>query len=100
MKKRWQAFTLIEMALVLFIISLLVLLIVPNLASQRSHAKKINDNALQTELNSQAQLYADDNDVDVASVTVDDLKAKGYLTNKQAKKIAADHLEIGNKNDN
>lgn len=100
MKKRWQAFTLIEMSLVLFIISLLVLLIVPNLVSQRSHAKEINDNALQTELNSQAQLYADDNDVDVASVTVDDLKAKGYLTAKQAKKIAADHLEIGNKNDN
>lgn len=40
--KNKSAFTLVEMAIVLFIISLLILLIVPNLSKQRTHADKVN----------------------------------------------------------
>lgn len=38
MIKRRRGFTLIEMTIVLFIISLLVLIILPNLNGQRGHA--------------------------------------------------------------
>ena len=88
-----SAFTLIEMAVVLFIISLLILLIVPNLSNQRTHADKVNAEALQTELNSQAQLYADDKNVAIETVNVKMLENDGYLTEKQAEKMQAKHLE-------
>lgn len=86
--KNKSAFTLIEMAVVLFIISLLILLIVPNLSKQRTHADKVNTEALQTELNSQAQLYADDKNVAIETVNVKMLENDKYLTEMQAK-----HLE-------
>ena len=91
--KNKSAFTLIEMAVVLFIISLLILLIVPNLSNQRTHADKVNTEALQTELNSQAQLYADDRNVAIETVNVKTLENGGYLTEKQAEKMQAKHLE-------
>ena len=91
--KNKYAFTLIEMAVVLFIISLLILLIVPNLSSQRTHADKVNTEALQTELNSQAQLYADDKNVAIETVNVKMLEGDKYLTEKQAEKMQAKHLE-------
>ena len=84
---------MIEMAVVLFIISLLILLIVPNLSNQRTHADKVNAEALQTELNSQAQLYADDKNVAIETVNVKMLENDGYLTEKQAEKMQAKHLE-------
>ncbi len=92
-RRRKKAFTLIEMAVVLFIISLLVLLIVPNLSSQRTHADKVNTDALQTELNSQAQLYADDRNVAVETVSVKMLEDDNYLTAKQAAKMKEKNLE-------
>ena len=85
--KNKSAFTLIEMAVVLFIISLLILLIVPNLSKQRTHADKVNTEALQTELNSQAQLYADDKNVAIETVNVKMLENDKYLTEKQAEKM-------------
>ena len=91
--KNKSAFTLIEMAVVLFIISLLILLIVPNLSKQRTHADKVNTEALQTELNSQAQLYADDKNVAIETVNVKMLENDKYLTEKQAEKMQAKHLE-------
>lgn len=91
--KNKSAFTLVEMAIVLFIISLLILLIVPNLSKQRTHADKVNTEALQTELNSQAQLYADDKNVAIETVNVKMLENDKYLTEKQAEKMQAKHLE-------
>lgn len=88
-----QKATDIEMAVVLFIISLLILLIVPNLSKQRTHADKVNTEALQTELNSQAQLYADDKNVAIETVNVKMLENDKYLTEKQAEKMQAKHLE-------
>lgn len=40
MKKKKSAFTLLEMAVVLFIISLLILIILPNVAAQRKMLPK------------------------------------------------------------
>jgi len=91
--KNKSAFTLVEMAIVLFIISLLILLIIPNLSKQRTHADKVNTEALQTELNSQAQLYADDKNVAIETVNVKMLENDKYLTEKQAEKMQAKHLE-------
>ncbi|QLL77567.1 competence protein ComGC [Ligilactobacillus saerimneri] len=90
--KKIPAFTLLEMAVVLFIISLLVLIILPNVAAQRKNASKINRNALQTELNTQAQLYMNDHNVN--SVTVADLEQANYLTASQVEAIKREHLEI------
>lgn len=90
--KKVAAFTLLEMAVVLFIISLLVLIILPNVAAQRKNASKINRNALQTELNTQAQLYMNDHNVN--SVTVADLEQAKYLTASQVEAIKREHLEI------
>ena len=90
--KKVPAFTLLEMAVVLFIISLLVLIILPNVAAQRKNASKINRNALQTELNTQAQLYMNDHNVN--SVTVADLEQAKYLTASQVEAIKREHLEI------
>ena len=43
LKKRVaKGFTLVEMTIVLFIISLLILIIVPNLGAQRKHATSVN----------------------------------------------------------
>ena len=91
--KNKSAFTLVEMAIVLFIISLLILLIIPNLSKQRTHADKVNTEALQTELNSQAQLYADDKNVAIETVNVKMLENDKYLTEKQAEKMQVKHLE-------
>lgn len=95
-KKKVQAFTLVEMAIVLFIISLLILIVIPNVSKQRGRAIKINDRALQTELNSQAELYKEDHNVgDSTSITLDDLKKSGYLSDAQIKQIQKDGLQIG-----
>ena len=67
--------------------------IVPNLSKQRTHADKVNTEALQTELNSQAQLYADDKNVAIETVNVKMLENDKYLTEKQAEKMQAKHLE-------
>ena len=42
LKKKKAGFTLLEMSIVLFIISLLILIILPNLAQQRKNATRIH----------------------------------------------------------
>lgn len=42
LKKKQSGFTLLEMSIVLFIISLLVLIMLPNLSQQRKHANSIH----------------------------------------------------------
>src|SRR5699024_3056902 len=79
MKRKRYGFTLIEMAIVLFIISLLILIILPNIGTQRKHANTVNDKALQTQLNTQAELYMDEKNTN--TVTIDELKSANYLNN-------------------
>ena len=46
LKKKQSGFTLLEMSIVLFIISLLVLIMLPNLSQQRKHANSIHGKAM------------------------------------------------------
>ena len=92
MKKKRRGFTLIEMAIVLFIISLLILIILPNIGTQRKHANTVNYKALQTQLNTQAELYMDEKNTN--TVTIDELKSANYLNNDQYDQIKKKNIEI------
>lgn len=93
--KKVEAFTLLEMSVVIFIISLLILIIIPNITKQRANAENVNTQALQAELNTQAQLYADEKDVSLSSVEPGQLEKDGYLTARQVKEVEKHHLKIG-----
>ncbi|GFH42456.1 competence protein ComGC [Lactococcus hodotermopsidis] len=80
-KKIVKAFTLIEMLVVLLIISVLILLFVPNLASQKETVKNTGNAAVVKVVNSQAELYALDH-TDVATLSI--LVKNGNITQKQA----------------
>lgn len=82
MKKRSvKAFTLIEMLVVLLIISVLLLLFVPNLAKQKDSAKDTGGAAVVKVVESQAELY-ELNHSD--SATVSKLVSDGDISQKQA----------------
>lgn len=89
-----SAFTLIEMAVVLFIISLLLLIVIPNVSNQKKHAGNISDEALKTELTTQRQLYLSDNP-EATSVSLEELQAANYLTANQVKQIREHKLDEG-----
>ncbi|WP_423188788.1 competence type IV pilus major pilin ComGC [Alkalibacterium sp. f15] len=92
--KREDGFTLIEMSLVLFIISALLLLFVPNIANRQEGANKTSDEAIVTVLQSQADMYTMDRKV--APATFKDMETKNYLTPKQSEKAEKDfNLEAG-----
>jgi len=94
MKKIRKGFTLIEMVIVLFIISLLLLIMIPNLVQQKDHADKQSAEAFKTTLVTQAGLYLENNpDKTEGKVTIGDLIAGKYITVSQAKK--AEKLQIG-----
>src|SRR5699024_4944841 len=92
MKRKRYGFTLIEMAIVLFIISLLILIILPNIGTQRKHANTVNDKSLKTQLNTQAKLYM--NEKNTNTVTIDELKSANYLNNDQYDQIKKKNIEI------
>ncbi|KRM21214.1 competence type IV pilus major pilin ComGC [Latilactobacillus graminis] len=80
MKKKRNAFTLIEMVVVLAVISLLVLLIAPNLMSQRSSAENKTDTALIATIQTQVELAEEDNQ---PAASLKDLAAGHYLSERQ-----------------
>lgn len=90
MKKR-RGFTLIEMVIVLFIISLLLLLMIPNLAAQRKNANQKSEEALVTTVTNQAEMYSESVSDDV---TLDKLKDKNYITENQKKKLKEWNYEL------
>ena len=96
-KTKMKAFTLVEMAIVIFIISLLIFIIIPNVAKQRSNAENVNTQALQAELDTQAQLYADEKGTAMENVAPTDLEKAGYLTAKQVAAIEKHHLKVEKK---
>ncbi|MGV3205784.1 competence type IV pilus major pilin ComGC [Streptococcus suis] len=77
--------TLIEMLVVLGIISLLLLLFVPNLSKQKDAVQEKGNAAVVKVVESQMELYELEHDEEA---TVEDLQAKGYITEKQAKQYA------------
>ncbi|MFD0898596.1 competence type IV pilus major pilin ComGC [Loigolactobacillus binensis] len=84
-KKVWakpqKAFTLIEMVVVLFIITLLILIILPNVGAQRKKAQTTGDDAFRTTIETQQQLYQNEHDGKMP--TLQELKTDGYLTERQ-----------------
>ncbi|EHN59277.1 competence type IV pilus major pilin ComGC [Oenococcus kitaharae] len=91
-----SAFTLIEMAVVLFIIGLLMLLVLPNLNSQRQKAADTQSDAMVSMIQTQVNLY--ENDTDDTSVSYSDLVSGRYLTDKQAAKAQSLGITINGDN--
>lgn len=83
--KTKKAFTLIEMVIVLFIISLLLLVMIPNLGSQKSSADAKSEEAFKTTLQTEVDMYAADKGIE-SSTNWNILAGNGYITQKQADK--------------
>ncbi|HGA0993013.1 TPA: competence type IV pilus major pilin ComGC [Streptococcus suis] len=80
-----KGFTLVEMLVVLGIISLPLLLFVPNLSKQKEAIKESGGTAVVKVVESQMELYALEHDKEA---TVADLQSAGYITEKQAEEYA------------
>ncbi|HEM2793203.1 TPA: prepilin-type N-terminal cleavage/methylation domain-containing protein [Streptococcus suis] len=85
LKLKKKAFTLVEMLVVLGIISLLLLIFVPNLSQQKDAIQKKGNAAVVKVVESQMELYELEHDKEA---TVEDLQADGYITEKQAEQYA------------
>lgn len=94
LKKKKAGFTLLEMSIVLFIISLLILIILPNLAQQRKNATRIHQNAMVAVVQTQVDAY--ENETGSANVSLDQLRQRDYLTAAQVQKAKKEHITIIN----
>lgn len=84
MKTKKKGFTLIELLVCLFIIGLMMLLIIPNIAQQRKTAQKQSDEAIVKVIETQQQAYMlDNNTKEIPDVQT--LRAKDYITEDQKK---------------
>lgn len=77
-----KGFTLIEMSLVLFVISFLLILFIPNLSGRQDGAAKTGNEAMETVILNQIDLYRMDNENKYPD-SLTELKSKDYLTDKQ-----------------
>ena len=89
-----NGFTLIEMTVVLFIISLLVLIIIPNISSARNHANTVHKHAMVSVVQTQIDDYLDNHSK--SAVSYDDLVQDGDLTTTQRNKAEAEGINIHN----
>ena len=80
--KKKKGFTLIELLICLFIIGLMMLLIIPNIAKQREEAQKKSDAAIVKVIENQQELYQLDKNVK-EKPDVSTLKNNGYITQEQ-----------------
>ena len=82
MKTKKKGFTLIELLVCLFIIGLMMLLIIPNIAKQRESAQEKSNAAIVRVVKAQQQAYMIDlktNDIP----TLEQLNEKGYINDSQ-----------------
>ena len=86
-KLKVQAFTLIEMLVVLLIISVLLLLFVPNLTKQKDSVTDTGNRAVVKVVESQAELYELNHTNETASLSK--LVTEGQMTQKQAEAYRA-----------
>lgn len=91
--KKQPGFTLIEMVIVVAIIATLVLLISPNLLSQKKKADDRSKNAFVSTLQTQIQLYREDHDNTVPT-SFKQMTDEHYLTADQQKKADENHFTI------
>ena len=89
-----QGFTLIEMVMVLFIISILMLLIVPNVVKQKDSIDDQGTEALVTVIQTQVELYELEGEEGAVSLAA--LQQQGYLSAKQVKQASAKAITITN----
>ncbi|WP_155997482.1 competence type IV pilus major pilin ComGC [Streptococcus ruminantium] len=75
-----KAFTLVEMLVVLLIISVLLLLFVPNLSKHSETVQKKGNEAVVKIVESQQELYQLEHGYQPSA---EELKNKGYITEKQ-----------------
>lgn len=87
-----KGFTLIEMTIVLFIISLLILIIIPNFIGQKNNAKKIHVDAMKSVVQTQVDAYLGDDDN--KNVTFELLEKDKYLSSKQINSAKKEGIEI------
>ncbi|KXT77913.1 competence type IV pilus major pilin ComGC [Streptococcus sp. DD13] len=80
-RKYVSAFTLIEMLIVLLIISVLLLLFVPNLSNQKENVKETGNAAIVKVVEGQAELY-EMSHTDTASLQK--LVSQGMITKEQS----------------
>ncbi|WP_107995136.1 competence type IV pilus major pilin ComGC [Trichococcus paludicola] len=85
--KNKEAFTLMEMVLVLFIISVLMLMIIPNVANTKKSVETKGTDALAVVVQTQANMYELDTGTEAASFT--ELNSKGYISAKQMNEASA-----------
>ncbi len=85
-KKKLSGFTLIEMVVVVAIIVMLLIIIAPNLTKQKQSANEKTNDAFKITLQTQANLYEDDQDRAGKEITFENMFTDGYLTKKQLEK--------------
>ena len=82
MKTKKKGFTLIELLVCLFIIGLMMLLIIPNIAQPRKTAQEKADEAIVNVVKTQQQSYMLQNNTKEVP-TVDELLKEKYIDQKQ-----------------
>lgn len=85
-RKTVKAFTLVEMLLVLAVVSVLLLLFVPNLSKQKESIDTAGGRALVKVVESQAELYKLSHDDEP---TLSALEREGFIDSKQVKEYKA-----------
>lgn len=88
-----RGFTLVEMVIVLFIISLLSLLFIPNITSTRNKVESDSISAFTTVIKTQAELYKLQTGKDA---TLETLKSEKYIDEGQYDKAISWEINIGN----
>ena len=93
-KTKKKGFTLIELLVCLFIIGLMMLLIIPNIAQQRKTAQDKSDEAIVNVIKTQRQSYMLEHNTKVIP-TEDELLKENYINQNQldAFKKAPDTLK-------
>ncbi|MFC0269982.1 competence type IV pilus major pilin ComGC [Metabacillus herbersteinensis] len=77
--KNEKGFTLVEMLIVLLVISILLLITIPNITKHNANIQDKGCKGLTNMVQAQATAYMMDENV--SSVTIAELKAEGYLSN-------------------
>ncbi|MDR3157141.1 MAG: prepilin-type N-terminal cleavage/methylation domain-containing protein [Lactobacillales bacterium] len=82
MKKQLHAFTLVETLIVLLILSILILIMVPNLMKHKDFAEKKSNEALLHVIESQTTMYELEQGKD-KKPSLQELKDAGFITSDQ-----------------
>ncbi|EKR9302546.1 prepilin-type N-terminal cleavage/methylation domain-containing protein [Enterococcus faecalis] len=86
-KQKYAGFTLLEMLIVLLIISVLILLFVPNLAKHKETVDKKDNEAIVKIVESQIELYTLEKN---KTPSLNELVNEGYITKEQLDKYTAE----------